>query len=279
VAVTASIVLFQNHSDKVAESMRGLLDSPLVTRVVLFDNSPTDELRKLADRDPRLVYIHCPGNIGFGAGHNRAFQKCEPDSEFHILLNPDVSFQKEVISDLVDFMKANPTVGVITPEVRSPDGQLQLACKRFPTPLDLIARRFFPRPLQWLLRTRMARYEVQDRDLSLTMEMPCIGGCFLMVRSSIFVAVGGYDEEFFMYLEDYDLQRRIWRTHSVVYRPTVTIKHDFGRGSYKNRKLLKYHIQSAFHFFNKWGWFRDPGRVELNKRANRQWPELPKAER
>ena len=89
----------------------------------------------------------------------------------------------------------------------------------------------------------------------------------MMIRSSVFDDIGLFDERFFMYLEDVDLSRRIHRRYRTVYYPDVHIFHQFHRGSYKGLKPLKYHVSSAIKYFNKWGWFVDKERKEINRKA------------
>ena len=68
-----------------------------------------------------------------------------------------------------------------------------------------------------------------------------------------------------MYLEDTDLSRRIYRVAKNIFYPYVHIYHNYGKGSYINKKLLRYHIQSAIKYFNKWGWFFDSERKKINQ--------------
>jgi GT2 family glycosyltransferase len=67
-----------------------------------------------------------------------------------------------------------------------------------------------------------------------------------------------------MYLEDYDLNRRINKHAKTIFYPKVSIIHGHAKESYKNGRLLKIHIQSAIRYFNKWGWFFDKERTKLN---------------
>ncbi len=67
-----------------------------------------------------------------------------------------------------------------------------------------------------------------------------------------------------MYLEDTDLSRRINRRYKTIFYPDVSIYHEFAKQSYKSKKLLFLHIQSAFRYFNKWGWFFDRERKKIN---------------
>ncbi len=99
------------------------------------------------------------------------------------------------------------------------------------------------------------------------MDVPCLSGCFMFIRTEIFKRVGLFDERFFMYLDDFDLSRRINRDYRMVYYPKVTIYHEYKRDSYKNNKLLQYHISSSIKYFNKWGWFFDKERSMANKKT------------
>jgi hypothetical protein len=86
----------------------------------------------------------------------------------------------------------------------------------------------------------------------------------MMIRTSVLKSVNGFDERFFMYLEDVDLCRRIGKLSRIVYYPKVAIVHNYEKGSYKNKKLLVYHIKSAMKYFNKWGWIFDKNRSKIN---------------
>ena len=67
-----------------------------------------------------------------------------------------------------------------------------------------------------------------------------------------------------MYLEDFDLIRRLHRVGKTIFYPYVTIIHDHARDSYTSKKMLKLHIISAIKYFNKYGWFFDKERRKMN---------------
>lgn len=75
---------------------------------------------------------------------------------------------------------------------------------------------------------------------------------------------GGFDERFFMYLEDNDLSRRVGQVSRTMFYPHVSVIHEYKKGSYKNPKLLIYHITSAVKYFNKWGWMFDNEKKKVN---------------
>jgi len=148
------------------------------------------------------------------------------------------------------------------PQIRYPDGSLQRLCKLLPTPSDLLVRRFLPiRSLQERLNSR---YELHSLPQDRASEVPTLSGCFLAMRSADLLAIDGFDERFFMYMEDVDLVRRLSRRGAVRYRPDIHVVHEYAKGSYRSRKLLGYHLKSAILYFNKWGWFIDSYRRRIN---------------
>ncbi len=96
------------------------------------------------------------------------------------------------------------------------------------------------------------------------MEVPSLSGCFMFIRTDVLKQIGGFDKRFFMYAEDLDLCRRVGEVTRTMYYPEVSVFHEYEKGSYKNRKLLKYHICSVIKYFNKWGWVIDRKRKKRN---------------
>jgi hypothetical protein len=87
----------------------------------------------------------------------------------------------------------------------------------------------------------------------------------MFLRTSVLADVGMFDPRFFMYLEDFDLVRRIHAKYKTIFLPSVKVIHEYAKGSYKNRKLMIYHIKSAIKYFNKYGWIFDFHRRKINQ--------------
>ena len=166
-------------------------------------------------------------------------------------------------------MDGHPEVGQVMPKVFYPNGELQYLCKLLPTPMDLLCRRFIP--YKKYIEKRNNRYELRFTDYDSIMEVPSLSGCFMFIRTDVLKEIGGFDERFFMYAEDIDLCRRIGKVSRTIYYPLVSIYHEYEKGSYKNRKLFKYHICSVIKYFNKWGWLFDSERKERNNRILKQY--------
>ena len=267
--INGSIVLYHDEKEKVKKTIRSFLNTNLAAKLYLIDNSSNDNLKELKNIYERIEYIFNNANLGYGKAHNIAIRKSiDENIKYHLVLNPDIYFEEGVLEELYDFMEKNPDVGLVMPKVLYPDGKIQYLCKLLPTPLDLFGRRFLNKgPLKKYIEKRNEIYELRFTGYNKIMEVPYLSGCFMFIRTEVLKKVGLFDEKFFMYLEDTDLSRRIHRVAKTIYYPYVHIYHEHQKGSYKNLKLLKIHIESAIKYFNKWGWFNDPERDIINKKT------------
>jgi GT2 family glycosyltransferase len=255
--ITSCIVLYKNDITMLREAIDSFLNTAFNVKLYLVDNSPTDEL-KVLETDPRIEYIHNPANPGFGASHNVAIQKAfDLDSDYHLILNPDIYFEKATLEKLCEFMDSNADVGHVMPKVSYPNGDLQYLCKTNPTFFDLFARGFMPSFLKKAFSKRMNRYEYRDQDYDkIIYNIPYLSGCFMFLRTSTLEEVGFFDDKIFMYLEDADLTRRFLEVSQTVYFPSVQVYHHFAKLTHKKLKFKWITVESAFIYFNKWGWLK-----------------------
>ena len=262
--ITASIVAYHTPVDELTHLLDCIIQSKIDT-LYLIDNSSNDSLRELGNKSSKIVYIYSD-NLGYGHGHNIAIQRAiEKNSDYHVVINPDVYWEEAVIEELQMFMDTHLDCGLVMPKVLYPNGELQYLCKLLPTPMDLFVRRFLP--FKGLQQKRDARFELHFSGYDKIMEVPSLSGCFMFIRVEVLKKVGMFDERFFMYAEDFDLCRRIGEVSKTMYYPGVSIYHAYEKGSYKNKKLLKYHICSIIKYFNKWGWIWDKQRKRINRHA------------
>lgn len=266
--ITASVVLFKTKKEQIEKLLSCVLPS-VVEKIFIIDNSPDDRFRILEKTSEKIRYIHNE-NLGYGESHNVAFNLAkEEGSKYHIVLNPDISFESDIIEKITSYMEENCDVSYILPKVCYQNGEIQYLCKLLPTPSDLIFRRFIPSIsfLKSWKERKDFRYCLKISGYNKIINPPCLSGCFMFLRlETLFRNNIFFDSRFFMYFEDFDLIRRLHKVSKTIYFPEVKIIHDHAKESYKNRKMLMCHIKSAFKYFNKWGWIFDEERREANRK-------------
>jgi GT2 family glycosyltransferase len=159
-------------------------------------------------------------------GRNRGFARAVNEGcrlsrgQWFLLLNPDVSVTPEFVQGALDLASdldvTEPTAGIVGFRLQNPDGSTQLSCGSFPSFAGTLAGLVMPR----------ARRKYRAVPAAARCRVPWVTGCCLLVRGDCWRALGGFDEEFFLYYEDVDLCRRA-RAHgwSVWYEPGLTAVH------------------------------------------------------
>lgn len=266
VRITASLVLYKNEKVDV-ENICRLICGEIIHKLYVIDNSPSDELgTSISVISDKIVYLFNGTNLGYGAAHNIGIKKAiEEKVDYHVVINPDISFSKGIFKSLAMYMGENHNCGLVMPKVVYPNGDIQYLCKLLPTPWDLFGRRFLP--LKKYNRNRNYKYELIFSGYDKIMWVPSLSGCFMFMRVDVLRKIGGFDERFFMYAEDLDLSRRIGTISDTIFNPNIIVMHGYDKGSYKSWKLLRFHIFSVFKYFNKWGWFFDSYRKDINKKC------------
>jgi len=271
---TACIVTYNTEQEELNRILNCFKKIKLKFKLWISDNSEKDILRNFIENfsDDRIKYIFNNSNKGFGAGHNIVLQKLIEEnekSEFHLMINADVFFEENTIEKIIAYMRKNSDIGQIGPRIYESNGEINRSCRLLPTPLNLIFRRFFP--VKSIVEKMDYSYEMKWYDYKSTIEVPILSGCFIFVRTDILKDIGVFDERYFMYMEDYDLCRRIGKKYKVVFYPKVNIVHEHGKASYKSRKMMIIHIKSAIKYFNKWGWIFDKERKIKNRKCIQEY--------
>ncbi|MDT8407941.1 MAG: glycosyltransferase, partial [Methylococcales bacterium] len=130
----------------------------------------------------------------------------------------------------------------------------QYLTKRYPSIWVLFLRGFAPDWLKHRFYKKLADYECQDRNETQT-QVEIASGCFMLLRRSAWRAVQGFDPDFFMYFEDFDLSLRLrQKGWGIAFTPTVRIQHHGGHSARKGLRHIGYFLVSAGRFFNRHGW-------------------------
>ncbi|CAL2090764.1 Glyco_trans_2-like domain-containing protein [Tenacibaculum sp. 190524A02b] len=251
VIISASIVLYKENIVELTKTIESFLAIPLSKRLFLVDNTFTADFENKFNSE-EIVYIANRRNLGFGKAHNQVIERIKQKSNYHLILNPDVVFLKDALPNLIEELKINTDVAMIAPRVLFPDGQHQFSCRKYPTISDLLIRRLgFLKPL---FEQSIKKGEYNDRDLTKPFNPEYLTGCFQLYKTEDFIAINGFDERYFLYMEDIDICKKIEKYgKKKLYFPEEKVYHNLKQGSSKKIKLLLYHISSAFKYFNKWG--------------------------
>lgn len=235
----------------------------LIDHLFIIDNSPIVTNYSLFNFS-WISYIHLDKNLGYGAAHNIALSKVLFKSKFHFVLNPDIYFEHNQINIMLIRMCKDEEIGLLMPKVLYPDGSIQYLCKLIPSPADLLYRRFLPKIFNSMVKGKMDEFELRFTGYQTEMDVPILSGCFMLFRVSALQKIGLFDEQYFMYAEDFDISRRMHEEFRTIFFPTASITHDHARESYRNFKMLLIHLRSLIQYFSKWGWFFDNKRYVVN---------------
>lgn len=261
-SLSCGLVLYNNDRLEIISLLSNICECSDISDVVIIDNSPEPVLTD-NDISEKISYIHRPENIGFGRAHNLAFTKIRQKSKFHLIINPDICVSAHSISSLLDKLELDTLISGAMPRITYRNGADQNLCKQLPSALNLLIRRIAGRNFSVKL---FPKYELEYKDKFIY--SPTISGCFMIIRSEFFEKLGGFDESYFMYMEDIDLSRRLWRLGPLICYTDVRVKHGYAAGSYKLSRLLLIHVKSALIYFKKWGFFYDAERMAINRRAD-----------
>jgi hypothetical protein len=235
------------------------LEKAGAAKIFIVDNSPP-ALRSDSERGtdvPReissMVDLQCTGrNLGFGRAQNIAIRRSIESYKYHLICNPDITLSDGAISSIVDFMEANPDVGLCMPKLVGPDGEMQYCCRRSPVAMDYVSQLVLPG--SWGKGRRDA-LEMRSHNYDERMEVQCLSGCFMFFRNDVLRKLGGFDERFFLYFEDFDLSRRAQMSAKNIYFPSTWVIHERQSAHRRSWRLKMVFVLSAFRYFAKWGWF------------------------
>lgn len=255
VELSATIVAYNNYDD-IKEAISSMDKyTTIEKKIYVVDNgvaiaTPDDieDFKKFLSAYSDVEYLDAGGNLGFGKGHN--FVLPYIDSEYHAIVNPDILFCEDAFTRIVKYMDENQDVGMVIPYITDEEGTMQLVYRKELTVLDMFIRMF----CKGMFKNRQAKHTLQDKDYTEPFQVPFGQGSFLVVRTELFRRINGFDEGFFMYVEDADLCKRVNQVSQLMYYPGARVIHKWEKGSHGNKVLFKYHINSMRYYFKKWGW-------------------------
>jgi len=232
--ITISIVS-HGHSELVARILDDLrLHRPAGTEVILTLN-----IEETLPFDPQsfpfpVKTIRNASPRGFASNHDAAFESAH--GAFFCVLNPDIRLAADPFPALIEELR-DPSVGVVAPLILGPDGAVEDSARPFPTPSSLLLKALGIAPRRY--------YEIEGKSIS----PDWVGGMFMMFRSDVFAALGGFDPAYHLYYEDVDLCARLrLKGYDVRLVPGASAAHFARRQSRRSAKYLAWHLRSMLRY-------------------------------
>lgn len=220
------------HLERFLASLALATERPLC--VLMADNGSTDGTPEAAvERYHNVQLFHTGANVGYGTAVNRAVAELAGsagvDDDWVIVANPDVQWGPGSIDALLEATLRWPQAGALGPLIRDPDGSVYPSARHLPSlirgGMHAVLGPFWPRN-PWTAAYRQERLEPSERPVG------WLSGSCLLVRRSAFGQVGGFDERYFMYMEDVDLGDRLGKAGWLsVYVPTAEVLHHKGHST------------------------------------------------
>jgi GT2 family glycosyltransferase len=209
--VTAIVVAFDS-AHALPECLGALATDGVPALVV--DNASTDGTAALAEGQGARV-IRNPRNEGYGRANNIGARAA--GTEFLLVVNPDCAVERGAVAALVEAARRYPDAGLFAPKIVEPSGRV------FYQPRSLLSP---------YLHNPQGRLVLPEGEAC----APFFSGACFLIRRDLFLRLGGFDENIFLFYEDDDLCRRVADAgHALIYVPQAMVRHGRGRSSQPKR--------------------------------------------
>jgi N-acetylglucosaminyl-diphospho-decaprenol L-rhamnosyltransferase len=241
------------HLDRFLASLSHATERPV--SVLIADNGSVDGAPEEAlQRHPNTRLLRMGANLGYGTAVNRAVAQIfsEPECpEFLIVANPDVQWGPRSIDILLEAAGRWPRAGALGPLIRDPDGSVYPSARHLPSLIRggmhaVVGPVWRSNP--WTAAYRQERLEPSERAVG------WLSGSCLLLRCAAFDGIRGFDERYFMYMEDVDLGDRLGKAGwQNVYVPAAEILHNKGHATGKDpaRNLAAHHKSTYIYLADR----------------------------
>lgn len=263
-SLDVSVVVYKHKEQQIAEVLETLIISAEKStinniRISIIDNYgifSDEELKKNITKknNSSVTYdikvLHPKRNLGYGKANNIACNM--NDSKYHLVLNPDVFFDESAIPNAISYLDSNCDVVLVSPKIENEQGIIVSGIKRSPSFSILFLRFLNVNFLNKIFKKSLDYYACMDIIQSdIPQDIIMASGCCMLFKKEALKKTGGFDENFFLYFEDFDLSLRTKKYGKVHYLPSFKIKHLGGNTGRKGFTHIRYFITSMLKFFWK----------------------------
>jgi GT2 family glycosyltransferase len=258
----AAVVVNYESGALLAECIDALRtdDSAGAVEIVVVDNGSADgSVATLRARHPDVTVVEPHANLGVARGANLGIAATR--APVVLVCNPDTTLAPGSARVVLDAFAADPGVAVVGPKILNPDGSTYPSARTAPGARVAVGHALLG---PFAPRNRFTRaYRQTDADTEAARDVDWVSGAALWFRRDALDRVGGWDERFFMFLEDVDVCRSIGATGGRVrYVPGATVVHIVGASrSHRPVRSVVDHHRAAYRYLDKW--WTGPRRLAL----------------
>lgn len=248
--VTVCVVTY-NSKDEIDILMKSLEASSYFDKMTIYvvDNASVDGTAEyIKENYPWARIIESKENLGFGRGHNLVIKNIK--SQYHIIVNPDISVPENTIEEAIAYINSNEDIAVVTPFVLNTDGTQQFLPKKNPSMKYMIGGMFENKFA--LCKKLRDEYTLKNKVIKEPIDVEFCTGAFMITRTAALHSVGGFDEIYFLHFEDADLTRELRKVGRAVYNPNIKVIHKWHRENKKINKSFCIAIKSMIIYMKKW---------------------------
>jgi N-acetylglucosaminyl-diphospho-decaprenol L-rhamnosyltransferase len=251
------------HLERFLSSLSHATERPVT--VIIADNGSTDGSPQRALREhPNTRLLQMPDNLGYGTAVNRAVAEIDTAATHVVVANPDVQWGPGSIDALLEAAGRWPRAGSLGPMIRDPDGTIYPSARHLPS-LVRGGLHACVGPI-WKNNPWTAAYR-QDRQDPSERPVGWLSGACLLLRRDAYGQIGGFDERYFMYMEDVDLGDRLGRAGWLnVYVPSAEVVHAKGHSTGRDpaENLARHHTSTYTYLADRYpGWSNAPLRAVM----------------
>lgn len=249
------ITVGMNHLSYLKNLLASVFDDNNISipvEMVYVDNCSIDgSVDYIKNKYPQVKILQNVKPLGFGENNNKGV--LASSGKYIAIINPDVVLSKNSLDNLFRYAESNSNYGILVPKLLNPNGSIQYSVRGFVS-VKALFYRFLSKGNDNTNNKIVSRYLCKNLDTEKIQPVDWAIGAALFLKKDFYASLGGFDQDYFLYMEDEDLCLRSWKMHKpVIYLPQSVMTHNHLRGSSKLGKITLLHLRSMFTFFKHHG--------------------------
>ena len=228
---------------KLVDSILEHISSGIEYEIIIIDNASEDRdyqaLESKLPRSNKIKLLRNKTNNVFSGGNMDGFYRSSGD--YLLFINNDCEIKNDVLSPLLKYIEQNKSAGLLTGKVRGKDGRYSGAHKLFPS----LTRSLFGNKFARMISKH--KFISPKESVTTPTKVQVVTGAFMFFERSLFIDIGGFDTNFFLYCEEEDISIRVWKSGKAVYiLPEPEVIHNHGSSSKTNSELIKHEYYISY---------------------------------